>query len=346
MSKKLLIVESPTKAKTISKFLNKNYKITSSYGHLRDLPQKNMGVDTEHDFKPKYVVARDKKPIVDQLKKMAKNCDTVYLATDEDREGEAIAWHLHHLLKKNKTKTNYQRIAFHEITKNAIIEALQNPRQIDQNLVDAQQARRILDRLVGYKLSPFLWKKVAKGLSAGRVQSVAVRLIVERENEIKQFKPEEYWSLIAILKTNNDQVEAKLNKINEKTIKKMDIKSKTEMDTIISGLENAKYIVDKITQKQTTKNPYPPFTTSSLQQDAYNKLGFSSKQTMYIAQSLYEGVNINKEQTGLITYMRTDSTNLSKTFIDSARKYIETKLGPKYLPPKEIHYKTKSKSAQ
>ena len=201
--KNLVIVESPTKAKTIAKFLNKDFKITSSYGHLRDLPVKSLGIDIEHDFKPKYVVAKDKKAIVDELKKLAKKADTIYFATDEDREGEAISWHLVYLLGNGKAKINYQRIAFHEITKNAVLDAIKHPRMIDENLVDAQQARRVLDRLVGYKLSPFLWKKVARGLSVGRVQSVAVRLIIEREREIQKFQSQEYWGLDAILGANN-----------------------------------------------------------------------------------------------------------------------------------------------
>ncbi|MFH1899894.1 MAG: type I DNA topoisomerase [Patescibacteria group bacterium] len=359
--KNLVIVESPTKAKTITKFLGKNFKITSSCGHLRDLPKKSLGVDVEHSFEPKYVVPKDKKALVDELKKLSKKADTVYLATDEDREGEAIAWHLLYLLRNGNKNLDYKRIAFHEITKQAVLDALDNPRELDQNLVDAQQARRILDRLVGYKLSPFLWKKVAKGLSAGRVQSVAVRLIVEREREIEKFKPEEYWDLKAILhkiqltatqkssQPNNKEqgdFESTLNQIDGKKLERLDIKNKEAIDEILKNLKGAEYIVDKINKKQTQRKPYAPFTTSGLQQDAHNKLGFSSKQTMYIAQRLYEGIKIGKEQTGLITYMRTDSLNLSENFLDQARKYIEKKFGEKYLPESAIKYKTKSKSAQ
>ncbi len=344
--KNLVIVESPTKAKTISKFLGKNYKITSSYGHLRDLPQRALGVDTEKNFEPKYVVPKDKKPLVDELKKMAKKADTIYLATDEDREGEAIAWHLLYLLSKGNKNLNHKRIAFHEVTKSAILEAIKNPREINDNLVDAQQARRVLDRLVGYKLSPFLWKKVAKGLSAGRVQSVAVRLIVEREKEIKKFKSDEYWSLNAHLGEKNKIFESFLNKIDNKKLDKLEIKDEKQMDKILKDLDNAKYIVEKINKKKAQKNAPPPYTTSSLQQDAHGKLGFSSRQTMYLAQNLYEGMKVGKDHVGLITYMRTDSVSLAESFLDSARSYIKKELGDKYLPPSPLSYKTKSKSAQ
>ena len=345
--KKLVIVESPTKAKTISKFLDKDYKILSSYGHLRDLPERNLGVNIEEDFAPKYVVAADKKPIVDDLKRAAKKSDMVYFATDEDREGEAISWHLLSLLTNDgKIKLAHKRIAFHEITKPAVLKALKSPRDIDQNLVDAQQARRILDRLVGYKLSPFLWKKVAKGLSAGRVQSVAVRLIVEREREIKKFKTDEYWTLEAELQEKSQKFIAKLFKIGDKKLGKLDIKSKKNIDKISKDLDGAEYTIIDVTKKESLKNPYAPFTTSSLQQEAHSKFGFSAKQTMYIAQALYEGVKHGKEQTGLITYMRTDSVNLSTTFIDAARGYIKKEYGDKYLPDRAVKYKTKSKGAQ
>jgi DNA topoisomerase I len=347
MSKNLVIVESPTKAKTISKFLDKDYKILSSYGHLRDLPQRDLGVDVEKDFKPKYVVAADKKPLVDELKKAAAKSDMVYFATDEDREGEAISWHLLNLLSNDgKKKLPHKRIAFHEITKPAVLKALKNPRELDQNLVDAQQARRILDRLVGYKLSPFLWKKVAKGLSAGRVQSVAVRLVVEREREIKKFKSDEYWSLKAMLKSDGKEFEAHLAKIDKKKLDKLDIKSKKAMDKILKALDGASYTVSDVSKRETSKKPHAPFTTSSLQQEAHNKLGYSAKQTMYIAQALYEGVKHGKEQTGLITYMRTDSVNLAATFLDAARDYIKTEYGDGYLPASVVKYKTKAKGAQ
>jgi len=346
MSKNLVIVESPTKAKTIAKFLNKDYKIMSSYGHLRDLPIKKLGIDVEKDFKPDYVVAADKKPLVDELKKAAKKAEMVYFATDEDREGEAISWHLLKLLATGKKELSHKRIAFHEITKSAVLAALAHPREIDLNLVDAQQARRVLDRLVGYKLSPFLWKKVAKGLSAGRVQSVAVKLIVEKEREIQAFKTEEYWNLKAILKAENQEFEATLFKIADKKLAKLDIKTEKVINEILDNLKDAEYIIDKITKKQTNRQANAPFTTSSLQQEAHNKLNFSSKQTMYIAQRLYEGLKTGKEQAGLITYMRTDSVNLATSFVDDARDYIKNKFGKDYLPTMAIKYKAKSKSAQ
>lgn len=343
--KNLVIVESPTKAKTISKFLDKEYKIMSSYGHLRDLPVGELGVDVDKNFKPKYTVAKDKKAIVAELKKAAQKSEMVYFATDEDREGEAISWHLLELLN-GKGKLPHKRIVFHEITKNAILEALKNPRELDQNLFDAQQARRVLDRLVGYKLSPFLWKKVAKGLSAGRVQSVAVRLIVEREREIKKFKTDEYWNLKAMLKHRSQEFEASLNKIDGKKLDKLAIKNEKQVDNIVKDLDGAEYRVEKVQKKQSTKRPYAPFTTSSLQQDAYSKLGFSARQTMYVAQGLYEGVKIGKEQTGLITYMRTDSVNLANSFVESAREHIKKEYGDKYVPGSANRYKAKSKSAQ
>ena len=347
MPKKLVIVESPTKAKTIAKFLGKDFQITSSYGHIRDLPTKKFGVKIEDDFAPQYVVAKDKKPLVDGLKKMARGAEIIYFATDEDREGEAIAWHLLQLLRDKKNKLTYQRIAFHEITKPAILEALKQPREIDQNLVDAQQARRILDRIVGYKLSPFLWKKVAKGLSAGRVQSVAVRLIVERETEIKNFKAEEYWSLKAILKTDQgEEVAATLIKIGEKKLDKLAIKDRETIERILKELGGAAYTVEKVEKKEVVKSSPAPFTTSTLQQEANNKLGFSARQTMYLAQNLYEGIKIGKEQIGLITYMRTDSLNLAESFMAAARDYINDEVGKNYLPAKPNYYKTKAKTAQ
>lgn len=347
MSKNLVIVESPTKAKTITKFLGKDYKITSSYGHLRDLPERSLGVDIEHDFEPKYVVAKDKKELVDSLKKMAKNANMIYFATDEDREGEAISWHLLNLFRNgNKKDFPYKRIVFHEITKKAIQDAIKNPRELDINLVDAQQARRVLDRLVGYKLSPLLWKKVAKGLSAGRVQSVAVRLIVEREREIQNFKPEEYWTVEVNLKKEADKLTAKLNKIDDKKMDKFAVNNEKRAKEIEADLKQENYVVSGVTKKEVLKNPLPPFTTSTLQQEAYNKLGFSSKQTMYVAQALYEGVSIGREQTGLITYMRTDSLNLSQEFVGNARDYIKNNFSAPYLPETANYYKTKSKQAQ
>ncbi len=333
---KLIIVESPTKAKTISKFLGNEFVIESSYGHVRDLPEKSLGVDTERNFEPKYVILPKAKKRVAELNSKSKKATEVILATDEDREGEAIAWHLSQALGGVK---KFERIVFHEITENAIKEALKNPREIDLKLVDAQQARRILDRLVGYKLSPFLWKKVAKGLSAGRVQSVAVRLVVEREKEIENFKPEEYWTISARLATlSKEEFEAQLAKIEDKKLEKFSIKNKEAADKIVSDLDGAAWRVLKIEKKETKRQPLPPFTTSTLQQTAWAWFGFSAKQTMLFAQQLYE--------TGLITYMRTDSVNLSKEAIAAAFKKIETDFGENYSATTPRIYKTKSKIAQ
>ncbi|NCD00606.1 type I DNA topoisomerase [bacterium] len=345
---KLIIVESPTKAKTIKKFLNKDYKLESSFGHIRDLPKSELGIDVENNFKPKYIIPTKSKKAVSNLKALAKKSDEIILASDEDREGEAIAWHLTKALEIDEEKT--KRIVFHEITKEAIEDALKNPRKLDKKMVDAQQARRVLDRLVGYKLSPFLWKKVVKGLSAGRVQSVAVRLVVERERERQEFKIEEYWSLEASLlseKNKNLPITAKLNKINNKTIEKLEIKSEEEASKIISELEKTNYKIINIETKKTSKNSPKPFTTSTLQQTANRWLGFSAKQTMMIAQQLYEGVKLQSGgQTGLITYMRTDSLNLSQNFKNQAKEYIENNLGDNYLPGKNKVFKTKDKRAQ
>lgn len=344
--KTLVIVESPTKAKTISRFLDKDYIIKSSFGHVRDLPKSKLSIDIEHDFAPKYVVSKDKTKVVKELKDAAKKADEVILATDEDREGEAIAWHLSEILDlKNK---NFKRITFHEITKTAIEEALKHPRKLDMNLVDAQQARRVLDRLVGYELSPFLWRKVAKGLSAGRVQSVAVRLIVEREREIKDFKIEEYWSLSGIFaKDKSASFEAKLHSISDKKLDKMDLKDAEAVDKIVKDLENQKYTIKDLEKKQTKRYPLPPFTTSTLQQEANNYLGFSAKQTMVLAQKLYEGVELGTEgQVGLITYMRTDAVNLSQKFLNEASELIEKNFGKKYSLSTPRFYKNKNKNAQ
>jgi DNA topoisomerase I len=342
----LIIVESPTKAKTITKFLGKGYEVESSYGHVRDLPKSKIGIDIANNFEPVYEVTATAQKNVTKLKKLAAKADKVILATDEDREGEAIAWHLLEALNIPESKT--ERIAFHEITKGAIEEALKNPREIDNNLVDAQQARRVLDRLVGYELSPFLWKKVARGLSAGRVQSVAMRLIVEKEREILAFKPEEYWDILGkFLTAKNESFEATLNKIDGKTIEKLGIKNKEEADKILADLNNAKYVVADVEQKQSKKNPPAPFTTSTLQQGANSILGFSAKQTMMLAQRLYEGVEISGEgQVGLITYMRTDSLNLSQKFLDDSKKYIQDNFDKKYQIAEPRKFKTKSKGAQ
>jgi len=345
---RLIIVESPTKSKTLAKFLDKDYETISSYGHIRDLPKSELGVDVEHDFKPKYVVPIKARQTVKQLKEAAKKAELIILATDPDREGEAIAWHILQVLNSGKIK-NYQRIAFHEITKRAIGEALKKPRQIDMKLVNAQQARRILDRLVGYELSPFLWKKVVKGLSAGRVQSVTVRLIIDREREIKNFKPEEYWSIEAKLRKQGrkDEFIARLIKKDEKAIPKLGIKTKKETDKILKDLEGAAYKIIDIVSKEVQRHPTPPFTTSTLQQEAVRKLGFSAKQTMRIAQQLYEGIKIGKEGSlGLITYHRTDSFNLSDQALKTAQEFIKNKFGQNYALVSPRIYKTKTKGAQ
>jgi len=332
----LVIVESPTKAKTIKQFLGKNYDVESSFGHVRDLPEKELGIDTEHDFKPKYIIIPKAKKRIAKLKKEAAKTNLVILATDEDREGEAIAWHLAQALELDKSKVN--RIAFHEITKEAIEEALKNPRDIDMYLVDAQQARRILDRLVGYKLSPFLWEKVAKGLSAGRVQSVAVRLIVERQKEIDEFKLEEYWTIEAEFEKDAKSFIAKLAKKDEKTIPKLEIKTEQTAEEIINTLKNAEYKITEIQKKEVKKHPFAPFTTSTLQQEASYRLGFSAKQTMLIAQKLYE--------TGFITYHRTDSLNLAEIFLKQAQEFIIKNFGKDYALDIPRQYKTKAKGAQ
>jgi DNA topoisomerase-1 len=325
MAKNLVIVESPTKAKTLSKFLSKDYEIKSSYGHIRDLPKKGgVGVDVKKGFAPTYEVAPDKLAIVKELKKEAKG-KTVWLASDEDREGEAIAWHIAHVLGLDPKKT--KRIVFHEITERAILAAIEKPRTIDMKLVDAQQARRILDRLVGYELSPVLWKKVRAGLSAGRVQSVAVRLIVEREREIKDFKPESSFKLTAIFKAGKAELEAEL-------IGKLATQEKAK--DFLQDANKAKYTIKAIEQKPGKRSPGAPFTTSTLQQEAARKLGYGVRQTMTLAQRLYEH--------GHITYMRTDSMNLSQLAIDAAKKFIVDKYGEKYLETRQYH--TKSKGAQ
>ncbi|PIP18522.1 MAG: DNA topoisomerase I, partial [Parcubacteria group bacterium CG23_combo_of_CG06-09_8_20_14_all_35_6] len=273
---KLIIVESPTKSNTIKKFLGKDYDVAATYGHIRDLPQDSFGIDLKNNFQPDYVIPTKAKKVIKTLKALVKKSDSVILASDEDREGEAISWHLIKALGlEKKSSIPYQRIAFHEITKPAIEKALENPRNIDMNLVDAQQARRILDRIVGYRLSPFLWKKIAQGLSAGRVQSVAVRLIVERETEIKNFIAQEYWDINALLKKEeNNEFEAILSKIDKETISKFSIQTKIKADEIIKNLDNADYKISNIEKKETKKSPLPPFTTSTLQQEAWKKLHF------------------------------------------------------------------------
>ena len=336
----LVIVESPTKSRTLKGFLGPGYDVQASFGHVRDLPKSRLAIDIENDFRPEYSIIPKAKKTISFLKEKIKKNKNVILATDEDREGEAIAWHLSFALGLK----NPQRIVFHEITKTAIEEALKNPRQIDMNLVDAQQVRRILDRLVGYKLSPFLWYKVAKGLSAGRVQSVAVRLVADREREIEKFITQEYWTIEALLsqqvKTEKDQKEflATLIKKDNKTIDKLDIKTKEEADKIVKNLEGAEYKVISIERKETKKNPLPPFATSTLQQTAWQKLKYPAKMTMSLAQALYEN--------GFITYHRTDSLNLSEQSLSTAQRFIEENYGKKYCAGSLRKFKTKSKGAQ
>jgi DNA topoisomerase-1 len=333
----LVIVESPTKSKTIQKFLHKEYKVLSSYGHIRDLPKSKLGIDIENNFEPKYIIPLKSRKIVKLLKEDSKKADLTILATDEDREGEAIAWHLAKALDLDDKKP-YQRIVFHEITKSAIEEALKNPRKIDIDLVDSQQARRILDRIVGYKLSPFLWKKIARGLSAGRVQSVAVRLVVEREREIQGFVPQEYWTIEAIFEKEGKEFTALLVKIENKIIPKLGIKNKKEADKILKDLEDAEYKAINVEKKEAKRNPLPPFTTSALQQEAWQRFRFPAKFTMRIAQNLYER--------GFITYHRTDSLNLSNLSLFGAKKFIIENFGENYWAGFLRKYKTKSKGAQ
>jgi DNA topoisomerase-1 len=340
----LVIVESPAKAKTIKRFLGKEYVVEASMGHIRDLPSSTIAVDIEHDFEPEYEVPDEKKSVVTKLKKAAKEAETLWIATDEDREGEAIGWHLTQVLKRDPKTV--KRIVFHEITEGAIKEAVEKPRTIDMRLVEAQQARRVLDRLVGYTLSPFLWKKVYRGLSAGRVQSVAVRIIVDREKEIKAFVPEEYWSIDAELET--DKKESFTASLQKKAGKKFEVTNETQSKDVLKDLEGAAWKVSSIDEKELKKSPPPPFTTSTLQQEAARKLGFSVKQTMVIAQQLYEGVSLGKGEgmMGLITYMRTDSVNLSQKALTDATAVIEKHYGREYVLAEPRTYKTKAKGAQ
>jgi DNA topoisomerase-1 len=343
----LVIVESPTKAKTITKFLGKDYVVKSSFGHVRDLPKSKIGVDVENNFAPHYINSRDKTKVIKELKDAAKKADEILFATDGDREGEAISFHLANLLDIAPSKA--KRIVFHEITKTALLEAIEHPRALDLSLVDAQQARRVLDRLVGYNLSPFLWRKIAKGLSAGRVQSVAVRLVVEREREITAFKPEEYWSIEGLFRPLDakETFEAKLNLIKGKKVEKLDLKDQATVDAIVNDLKNTTYTITEVEEKQTKRNPLAPYTTSSLQQDANHQLGFSAKQTMRLAQQLYEGVELAGEgSVGLITYMRTDAVNLSEKFVTDAHELIGKSFGAKYQIKEPRTFKNKSKGAQ
>ena len=350
MARKLVIVESPAKARTLSKILGRDYTVKASLGHVRDLPTASLGVDTDKDFAPKYVIPQQKRKIIRELKEAASKVKSVYLATDPDREGEAISWHLVQAAKLDKDRMPIGRVVFHEITEEAIKQAFKEPRAIDMNLVNAQQARRILDRLVGYKLSPLLWKKVQRGLSAGRVQSAAVRMVVDREQEIQNFVSQEYWIIEVELAKAAPQVrepsfKAKLVGLVDGT--KLDVSNKEEAHNIVADLERADYIVKSIQTKQIARQPAPPFITSSLQQEAWRKLHFSARHTMAIAQQLYEGLPLGKGgSVGLITYMRTDSTHVAASAIAEVRDFIREKYGSKFLPSKPRGFAKKTKWAQ
>ena len=338
MADRLIIVESPAKAGTIKKFLGGNTKVVASMGHIRDLPKSKLGVNIENNFEPEYINIRGKGDLIKSLKDDAKKAKKVYLATDPDREGEAIAWHLAHILEiDEKSKC---RVTFNEITKDAVKESIKSPRELDKGLINAQQARRVLDRIVGYKISPILWAKVRRGLSAGRVQSVAVKLIVDREDEIEKFIPEEYWNIVVELLKNKEKFKAKLV---GKDGKKLELKSKKEVDEVLEAIEKAEYIVKEVKKSQKKRTPAPPFTTSTLQQEASRKLGFTLKKTMSVAQGLYEGVKVEGKGTvGLITYMRTDSTRISDVARAAAKEQIEKIYGKEYYENR--FYKTKDEA--
>lgn len=340
MGSNLVIVESPAKAKTIGKYLGKNFKVEASMGHVRDLPKSQLGVDIENNYEPKYITIRGKGELLDKLRKASKKCDKIYLATDPDREGEAISWHLSKILKLDENDSC--RIVFNEITKNAIKTAIKNPRKIDMDVVDAQQARRVLDRLVGYEISPILWKKVKWGLSAGRVQSVALKIICDREKIISEFIPEEYWTVdVLAQKENNKKAKVTLH-LTTKDNKKIVINNEEEVKKVIDEISGSNYVVKNIKRGEKSKNPLPPFTTSTLQQDAYKKLNFSTKRTMSIAQQLYEGIDIAGHGTvALITYMRTDSVRVSDEAQGAALDFIEKAYGTQYKPEVPRIYKSK-----
>jgi len=351
MSDKLVIVESPAKARTLTGILGRGYTVKASLGHVRDLPKTRLGVDVEKDFAPTYVIVPERKKIVKEIKEAAPKAKSIFLATDPDREGEAISWHLIKAAKLDKDDTPIHRVIFHEITKEAIKEAFKNPRSIDMDLVNAQQARRILDRLVGYKLSPLLWRKVQRGLSAGRVQSVAVRMVVEREQQIQNFVPQEYWTIEVKLVRVEEQ-ETTLNLIQGKLVasidgSKLDIRDEKEAVKIVAELEKAEYVVKSIRTRTIARQPAPPFITSTLQQEAWRKLHFAAKHTMAIAQQLYEGLPLGeKGSVGLITYMRTDSTHIAPSAMTEVRDFIQEKYGRDFLPAKPRSFAKKTKWAQ
>lgn len=342
MADSLVIVESPAKAKTIGKYLGSKYIVKASMGHVRDLPKSQIGVEVENDFNPKYITIRGKGSVLKELKDASKKVKKVYLAADPDREGEAIAWHLAHALELDDTQS--LRVVFNEITKTAVKDAFKTPRKINMDLVNAQQARRILDRLVGYKISPLLWKKVKKGLSAGRVQSVAVKIILDRENEISAFIPEEYWTITAKLAVKGSAFEAKFTQLNGA---KKDLTNEEEVNEILKAIKDAAFQVGEVKERERQRHPAAPFTTSSLQQEAARKLGFRAAKTMSVAQQLYEGVELGKEGTvGLITYMRTDSTRISGTAQEEAKEYITEKYGDPFVPESPRQYSKKAANAQ
>ncbi len=349
---KMVVVESPAKARTVGRFLGRDYSVEASVGHIRDLPANRMGVDIEHDFEPRYVIPAKKKDVVRKLKARAKQASEVYLATDPDREGEAIAWHLKAALKRQVRGIPVHRVEFHEITRNAIDHAFAHPRDIDQLRVDSQQARRILDRVVGYTLSPLLRDKMGrKGLSAGRVQSVALRLICEREREIQAFVPVEYWTIEAELKKQQPESEEQARSFIARLVKirgeDADLKNEADAQAIVDDLEGAIYVVQKVTRRERKRRPAPPFMTSTLQQEASRRLRFTAKRTMAVAQALYEGKDIGDgERVGLITYMRTDSVNVAESAQAEARQFILERFGNEYLPPRPPRYKSRAKSAQ
>ncbi|NMA87270.1 MAG: type I DNA topoisomerase [Tissierellia bacterium] len=346
MQKNLVIVESPTKARTIGKILGKNYKVKASVGHVRDLPKSSLGIDIENNYEPKYITIRGKGPVVKELKDEAKKADKIYLATDPDREGEAISWHLAYILDINEEEL--VRVEFNEITKDAVLNAMEKPRVIDKNLVDSQQARRILDRLVGYKISPLLWRKIKKGLSAGRVQSVTVKLVCDREKEIEKFIPKEYWSIKALLEKDKIPFEANFYGIIEnKKEKKIEIANEKEVEEILEQIDKDNFIVKDVKKGTRRRNPYSPYTTSTLQQDASRRLGFSTKKTMIIAQQLYEGIDIKGEGTvGLITYMRTDSTRVSQEAVNATKAFVIDNFGKKYSNGGDDYSKKSKKETQ
>ncbi|HSE98346.1 MAG TPA: type I DNA topoisomerase, partial [Blastocatellia bacterium] len=359
MAKALVVVESPSKAKTINKYLGSEFKVMASVGHIKDLPKKGIGIDFENEFEPTYEIIPGKEKVIRELKSAAKGVETIYVATDPDREGEAIGWHIKEELEgRGKSRKKVQRVLFNEITRAAIQESFKHPTDIDQNLVDAQQARRLLDRIVGYQVSPLLWDKVRRGLSAGRVQSVALRLVVEREREIQAFVPTEYWTITANLSAMLPPAfDARLLKVDENTVKTTDfdedlkkneihIKDEKQAVALVDEIRKQRFVVASVTTKEKKRNPVPPFITSKLQQEASRKLRFPVKKTMQVAQRLYEGVELGEEGlTGLITYMRTDSTRVADSALAEVRELIPAQFGPEYLPEKAVYYRSK-KDAQ